>query len=51
MDEVRVSLLPLSPSWIWTSWMNTASNGVFNGSFNTYGAVQSLSVGVAVFFR
>jgi len=34
LDEVRISNLARSSNWVWATYLNTASNGVFN----TYGA-------------
>ncbi len=30
LDEVRVSGVPRSANWLWATWLNIASNGVFN---------------------
>lgn len=43
LDEFSIANVPRSTNWIWASWLNQASNGVFAGSFNTYGAVATLS--------
>lgn len=44
MDEVRVSSVAISSNWVWASWLNQASNNVFN----TYGPVVKNKRGMVI---
>lgn len=44
IDEVRVSTISRSASWTWATWMNMASNTMFN----QYGPVQSAGASAGV---
>ena len=47
LDEVRISNIARSATWIWAEYMNMASNAVFCN----YGAVSVEFVGTAAFFH
>ncbi|MEM7396163.1 MAG: DUF2341 domain-containing protein, partial [Verrucomicrobiota bacterium] len=38
VDEVRISTVPRSSNWVWSTWQNIASND----QFNTYGIPEAL---------
>jgi hypothetical protein len=47
MDEVRISGVPRSSNWLWTCWLNQASNS----AFIDYSAVRSTRRGTAVLIK
>ncbi|MDD5523472.1 MAG: DUF2341 domain-containing protein [Kiritimatiellae bacterium] len=47
LDEIRVSNVPRSTNWVWATYMNQASNDVFN----YYGDVTKLLKGTVIIVR
>jgi hypothetical protein len=47
LDEVRIASVSRSSNWIWATWMNMASNAVFN----SYGTVQRTKTGTMFSYR